>query len=293
MEKQRKRRIGDRKDGRWLRSLDPYNGLAPFIMKTRGGSSNYFSDTIDITETERYLRGKRLHGHPGMGILHLFIAAYIRTAAEYPAVNRFVSGQRIYARGNVEFVMTIKKEMKISASETTIKVSFDLSDTIYDVYRKLNEEINKVKLEGDATDTDDVARIFMKIPRLLLKFAIFFLGILDYFGKIPQSLINASPFHGSVIITDLGSIGMPPVYHHLYDFGNLPIFIAIGAKRRAKELRQDGALVERKYIDYMMVGDERICDGFYFAQAFKVFKSYLQKPYILDEPPAKIVEDVD
>ena len=293
MGKVRKRRFGDRRDGRRLRSLAPYNAMTPYIMKVRSDASNFFSDTVEISEAERFLRTKRLHGYPGIGVLHLFIAAYIRIIAQYPAVNRFVSGQRIYARNNIEFVMTVKRELRTDATETSIKVTFDAHDTIGDVYRKLGREIDKVKGDSEATNTDDVARTLMKLPRLLLKFAVYFLEVLDYFGKLPQGIIKASPFHGSIIITDLGSIGLPAIYHHLYNFGNLPVFIALGAKRKTRELRHDGVVVERKYIDYRSVLDERICDGFYYSQAFKLFKSILRNPYVLDEPPVKVVEDVE
>ena len=293
MEKKRKKRFGDRKDGRRLRTLDPYNELSPFIMKTRTDASNYFTETVDISEAERFLRGNRLHGYPGMGVLHLFIAAYIRVIARFPAINRFISGQRIYARNNIEFVMTIKKELKTVASETSVKVVFDVRDTIFDVYKKLNAEIEKYKFEGETTSTDNVAKTLMGFPRPLLKLAIFFLGFMDYFGWLPQSLVDASPFHGSIIITDIGSIGMPAIYHHLYNFGNLPIFVSLGAKRSVREYRHDGSLAERKYIDYAVVADERICDGFYFSQVFRLFKSILRDPRILGTPPETVAEDVD
>ena len=293
MMKSRKRRFGDRLEGRRLRTLPPYNAMMPFIMKSRNDACNYLSDSVEITEAERFLRLKRLHGYPGMGILHLFVAAYVRVASQYPGINRFVAGQRIFARNNIVFVMTIKTELKTEATETTIKVVFDPYDTISDVFRKLNNEIGKVKWEGEETNTDDIAKALMKLPRLLLKFCVFFLGVVDYFGKIPRSLIEASPFHGSMIITDLGSIGLPAVFHHLYNFGNMPVFIALGTKRKAYELRADGNVTERKYIDYKFVIDERICDGFYFSQALKLFKSILRKPHVLDEPPSTVYEDVE
>ena len=293
VENERKRRFGDRKDGRRLRTLDPYNALTPYIMKVRSDASNYLSDTVEITETERFLREKRTSGFPGMGMMHLFIAAYIRVVARYPAINRFVSGQRIYARNDIEFVMTIKKEMRADASETSVKVTFNVLDTIDEVYRKLNAEIEKVKNKGESTDTDDVAKMLMKLPRLVLKLSVFILNVLDYFGLLPKSLIKASPFHGSIIVTDLGSISLPAIYHHLYNFGNLPVFVAFGTKRKAMELRQDGELAEHKYIDYNFVIDERICDGFYFSQVHKYFNSIMRAPDILDKPPETVIEDVD
>ena len=293
METKRKKRLGDRPEGRRLRSLDPINALMPFIFKTRNSSSNFFEDTVEISLTEKYLRAKRLGGFPGMGYLHLFIAGYLRIVAKYPGVNRFVSGQRIYARNNVEFVMVVKKGLSTNAPETTIKVVFDPRDTIDDVYEKLNVEIIKAREERESNAALIIAKAFMKLPRIVIRFLIAFLEFLDYFGIMPKSVINASPFHGSLFITDLGSIGLPPVFHHLYDFGNMPLFIAFGAKRKTREINNDGETIIRKYIDYTFVMDERVCDGFYFSQSMKLFKSIFRNPTVLDAAPDKIVEDID
>ena len=291
-DKKIKRRFGDRREGRRLRTLDPYNAMMPFLMKEKSGASNYFSDMVEISEVEKFLRSKRKQGYPGMGLLHIMVAIYLRVVAQYPAINRFCSGQRIYARNNVEFIMTVKKKLTTEGSETSIKVILDPSETINDVYRKLSEHIDMVKSEGSMTSTDNVANTLVKLPRVLLKFTVGLLSLLDYFGIMPKSILEASPFHGSVIITDLGSVGLPAIYHHLYNFGNLPIFIALGAKKKVRELDINGNVNTKKYIDYKLVVDERICDGFYFSQAFKVFKDLLRNPEKLDIPPEKVTEDI-
>jgi len=293
MGKTRKRRFGDRREGRRLRTLDPYHAMTPFIMREKSDASNYFSEEVEVTEIEKYLRKKRADGKPGMGMLHLFTASYIRTSAKYPAINRFCSGQRVYARENVEFMMTIKKQMKMDADATSIKASFDRKATIDDVYDQINAEISKVRDEGEATSTDDIAATLVKLPRVILRFTVRFLELLDYFGMLPKSIIDASPFHGSVIITDLGSVGLPAIYHHLYNFGNLPIFLALGAKKRKYELNSKGEAELKKYVEFKLVVDERICDGFYFSQAFKYFKSLMKNPETLDEPPDEVISDID
>ncbi len=287
-----KRRFGDRKDGRLLRTLAPFYKFTPFIMKDRNDSSNYFADKIEITETDRWLRAKRSEGYKGLGYLHLFIAAYVRVVAMRPALNRFVSGQRIYARHGMEVVLTVKRSLSSDATETTIKVPFEATDTIFDVYRKMNEKIDAVKADDGENNTEQVARILGRLPRLVLKFAVWFLNLMDYFGLVPASLLAASPFHGSMIITDMGSLGVPPIYHHLYNFGNLPLFISFGVKRRAVELDSSGRPEERKYVDYKVVMDERICDGYYYSSAFKYLKYYLRNPSLLELPPESVEEDV-
>jgi hypothetical protein len=287
-----KRRFGDRKEGHLLRSLEPFYKFIPYVMPTRNDSMNFFSDSVECTEIDRWLRLKRTEGYKGMGILHLFIAAYVRTVAHCPGLNRFVSGQKIYARNNIEVVMTVKRAMTVDAPETTIKVVFDPKDTVFDVYRKLSEKIDEIKANDGDNNTEAVAGAMCKLPGLLLRFAVWVLKFMDYFGWIPQSLLNASPFHGSMIITDLGSLGIPPIYHHLYNFGNLPVFIAFGAKRRVVELDKAGVPVERKYFDYKVVVDERTIDGLYYATAFKYIKYYLRNPAALEIPPKEVKEDI-
>ncbi len=283
---------GDRKDGRLIPSLAPFYKFMPYIMPTKNDACNQFEDCIEITNTDRWLRQKRLEGYKGLGYLHLFIAAYIRMVSMRPGINRFVAGRRIYARNNIEVVLTVRRSMSTTSHETTIKAVFAPTDTIFDVYRKMNEKIDEIKYGDQDTNTEQVAVALLKRPRFLLRFAIGCLRVMDYFGVIPQKLLDASPFHGSMIITDMGSLGIPPIYHHLYNFGNLPMFIAFGAKRKAVELDREGKPVERKYIDFMAVMDERVCDGYYYASSFKYMKMFMHNPALLEVPPEKVVEDL-
>lgn len=289
----RKKRFGDRNDGYRLRTLDPFYNFIPFIMAKRSDAWTLFEETIEVTETDRWLREKRKEGYKGLGYLHLFIASYVRVVSQRPMVNRFIAGRRIYARNNIEIVMAVRRGMTSDAGETTIKVEFEPTDTVFDVYRKMEEKIAEIKEGEEDNGTEAFARIATKLPRFLLKFAIWLLKVMDYFGLIPKALLDVSPFHGSMIITDLGSLGIGPVYHHIYDFGTLPAFIAFGAKRKAVELDNDGNVVQRKYIDYKINTDERICDGYDYAMGFKHFKRYLRHPNELEVPPEQVFYDVD
>jgi hypothetical protein len=293
MPTERKKRFGDRRDGRLLRTLAPFYKMQPFIMKSRGDASNFFTEKLEITEIDRYLRKKRIAGYPGLGVLHLFIAAYVRTVARLPALNRFCVGQRVYQRGCIEFVMTVKKEMSVTAGETSIKVSLSPYDTVFDIYSKINIEVDKIKNNTEETSTDAVAAALMKLPRLVLRFVVWLLGVLDYFAVMPQMVADASPFHGSLIITDLGSLGIPSIFHHLYNFGNMPVFVALGAKYKINEILPGGEIAAKKYVDYSIVVDERICDGFYYSQCFKSIKHFLKHPEELETPPETVTEDVE
>lgn len=290
----RKRRLGDRSDGYRLRSLQPMSKVSPYIMPNRSGASVYFHESIEITEAENYIRKKRNQGLKGFGFMHLLLAAYVRVISQRPQANRFLSGQRVYSHGDDIVVnLTIKREMSLDAEETIVKMHFTPTDTADDVYYKLQKLIDENREANPDSNFDNTAKIFNFIPGLVLKNAIWFLKVLDYFGLLPKKLIEVSPFHGSMFITSMGSLGIPPVYHHLYDFGNIPVFLSFGAKYKKTELKPDGTPVQRKYIDYKIVCDERICDGFYLASSFKLFKTYFRNPHILDEKPETVLHDVD
>lgn len=287
-----KRRFGDRKEGRLLRSLPAFAKFVPFIMPTRNDACNQYEESFEVSDVDRRLRKLRVDGNKGIGILHFIIAAYIRGVSMLPGMNRFVVGRRIYARDNIEVVTTVKRSLAIDATETTIKVVFEPTDTIFDVYRKMSEKIDEIKTVEGNNNTEDVAEAMCKAPRFLLRFALTILRIMDYFGWLPQSLLDASPFHGSMIITDLGSLRIGPIYHHIYNFGTLPVFISFGAKRHAYELDRHGNMVDRKYVDCKFVMDERTVDGHYYAQFLQAFRYICQHPEIVETPPSKVVEDV-
>ena len=154
------------------------------------------------------------------------------------------------------------------------------------------EEIKKNKEEGDHNNMDTAARVLVSLPGVLLRLTVSFLKLLDYFGWLPRFLTKLSPFHGSMFITNMGSLGMPPIYHHLYDFGNLPVFIAMGAKRTEYFTNRKGETEKRRVIDFTIVCDERICDGHYYASAFKKLKHVLTNPEQLLEPPKEVIEDI-
>ena len=271
MARSRRHRMGDRKDGRLIRSLPGFAKFIPYIMPQRNDRLIHYEESFEMTELDRFLRKLRVEGYKGIGILHFLIAAHIRTISMMPGLNRFVVGRRIYARDNIEIVMTVKRSLSVESTETTIKVVFDPTDTILDVYRKMNEKIDEIKSSEENNSTEDFADAVARLPRFLLRFAITLLRIGDYFGWLPQSLVDVSPFHGTMIITDLGSLRIGPVYHHIYNFGTLPTFISFGAKRHAYELNRHGQMVDNKYIDCKFVMDEGIVDGHYWAQALQAY----------------------
>jgi len=260
-------------------------------MVNRVGSQNFITDRISVTKLEKYLKEKQAEGMKNISMMHVLIAAYNRMAAKRPAVNRFIRGQRVWTRDEMEVSLTIKKEMSLESPDTVVKMTLPRGASMREVYDALNHEIVSYR-EQPGGDFDNTAKVLSYIPALLLKFVIWLLKLLDYFGLIPRFLTGVSPFHCSLFITSMGSLGIPPIYHHLYDFGTCPVFCSFGAKKRSYELNPDGSVYKQSYMDVTFVTDERICDGYYFASGWKMMKSILKDPWQLDQPAEEVLQDI-
>lgn len=289
----RKRRLGDRREGRKIRTIDPITRIMPFIMPRRSDSTNFFTEKFDIAEAQKFCREQIREGRTNFTILHLIIAAYVRVVSQRPAINRFISGQTLYARNNIEVLMTIKKKMSLDGEETCIKVEFEPTDTVYDVYEKFNRAVMENKGDSEDNGVDSFAKILNYLPRFLMRFFMWLIKKLDYYGMLPKFVTDISPFHGSMIITSMGSLGIRPVYHHIYDFGNLPVFVAYGAKQQGVKMDDEGNVKKYRYIELKVTTDERICDGYYYASAFKMMKKIFENPHVLENPPDEVIEDID
>lgn len=285
-----KRRFGDRKDGYRLRKADPMFRLIPYIMKDRNDAQVFFEDRVYLEETDRLIRKLRKEGHK-IGFLHIVIASIIRTMSQKPKINRFVVGKKTYARSTISFSLAVKKDMTEDSEETTIKVIFKPTDTIYEVIEKMNEEIGKNKKLGDKNDTDVAAKVISFLPGFLITWTFALIRFLDNHGKLPRFLTALSPFHSSVFITDLGSLGIKGVHHHIYNLGTNTLFISFGNKVKEQVVDDQNNIKIRKAMDIKIVADERVVDGFYFAQALKLAKNIMAHPYQLLTPPENVIID--
>lgn len=265
--------------------------ITPYIMPQRCDACNSFRGSVDVATAEKYVREKREQGKTDFTLMHVLLAAYVRVVSQRPGMNRFVSGQKIYARNDIEVMLCIKKQMKLDADESVLSMLLPPDATADQIYDLIQEKVHQAR--DEKTNFDDTARILNYIPGLFKKFAFWLLRTLDYFGLLPLWLKRISPFHGSLFITSMASLGLPPIYHHIYNFGNVPVFIAFGVTERVNRLLDDGSMDTRKVMNYTVVMDERICDGYYYASAFRLFNVILRNPWQLDEPPKEVLQDVD
>ena len=281
--------FGYRSDGRKLKNIPPFFKIIPQVMRTRGDSQVYYSYDIPIKAMDEYINKKAEEGIR-ISYMNIIYAAMVRLISQRPQLNRFIMNGRTYARKDIEISLAIKKSLTDDGDETTIKLPFTGNENIFEVKEKLDKVIAENKDVETTNDTDILATALSFVPTFLLKIAVSFIMFLDKHGMLPKFVIKASPFHTSAFLTNVASLGIDAIYHHLYDFGTTGLFLAMGKKKK-DFIYDDETIKEEKCISLGFVCDERICDGYYFASSVKMFNRLLKKPELLEENVEKI-EDI-
>ena len=276
-----------RPDGRRLRDTDPMYRVAAHIMDKRVDSMNMTTIDIPYEPMQNYVNKKRKEG---INISHmaLVIAAYLRTMAEYPELNRFVVNKKVYTRNEIAVGMVVLKSLK-DHNGTMSKMYFQPDYTIFDVNDTINAYVAENQTAPENNKTEKIIKFLLSFPGLLTVGVKLF-KFLDKHGLLPKFIIDMSPFHMSLGITNLASIRTNHIYHHCYEFGTTSVFMAMGNLREVPK-RKGGEIVFERSLPIGVTMDERICSGSYFATAFKTLKKYLANPELLEEKPEKVLAD--
>lgn len=271
-----------RADGKRIKNADPMYTVAAYIMNKRVDSMNMITIDVPVEPIKEYLNKKR---NEGTNISHMAVvlAAYLRTMKEFPELNRFVVNKKIYQRNEVAVGMVVLKAGQVDHG-TMSKMYFDENNTILEVNDIINKYVETNRETPDNNSTEKLIKVLLSVPGILpVGVAVF--KWLDKHGLLPKSIIDASPFHMSLGITNLASIRTNHIYHHCYEFGTTSVFMAMGNTREVPK-RKGNEIIFEKCMPIGVTMDERIASGSYFALAFRKMRTYLRNPELLEVAPS-------
>lgn len=282
-----------RAGARYLKSLKPYERIMAYFMPRRSDAQVFLEEDLRCEALDRYIKEKREQGIE-MNYLYIFAAAMVRLYALRPAMNRFVMNGRLYANEDIVICMAVKKSLRDTEVDTDIKLHFTGHESIFEVRDRLHREIYANKGSDTSNGQDDVMSAITSVPHILIKLVVNVLRLMDRWNLVPKALIEVSPFHCSGFITYVKSLGIPAVYHHIYDFGTVGQFLALGKEEYKPVVdRKTGELVAGKVMNMKIVADERICDGLYYAKSMRLLRRIVENPWVLEERLEEVVKDVE
>lgn len=271
-----------RADGKRIKNADPMYTVAAYIMDKRVDSMNMITIDIPVDPIKEYLNEKRKQGVT-LSHMCVVLAAYVRTLKEFPELNRFVVNKKIYQRNEVAVGMVVLKAGQVDHG-TMSKMYFNENNTIFEVNDIINKYVEENRETPDNNSTEKLIKVLLSLPGIL-PIGVGIFKWMDKHGLLPKSIIDASPFHMSLGITNLASIRTNHIYHHCYEFGTTSVFMAMGNTREVPKRKGDEIVFE-KCMPIGVTMDERIASGSYFAIAFRRMRHYLRNPELLETPPS-------
>jgi 2-oxoacid dehydrogenase/acyltransferase catalytic subunit len=274
-----------RADGTPVAHVHPVRRIMPFIMPTKNGAFVLFEQHVDAEPGRRLLAALNA-GQPRertVTLFHLVLRAVGLALDAYPRLNRFVVGSRLYERRGIWLSFSAKQRLERDAALFTVKVPFDAREPLATLVARVATEIGEGR-SGRETATEREVKPFLKLPAPVLRVGVRVMRRLDAWGLVPPSFTASDPLYASAFVANLGSVGLDAAFHHLYEYGTIPIFVTMGRVHRAPVVRADGTLGSREQFTLRYTYDERVEDGFYAARALEVLQGLLEDPARLVEP---------
>jgi len=281
-----KRKWGDRPGARYVKDVSGLTTIIFHLMPKRTESEVYLADKIDATELMKFIEKKNAeHENYKTTVFHCFVLAVARMLRERPNMNRYVQGRRMYERDSISLSFMAKRRFADDAEEAFMQVVPKDTDTIDEISHQIYGDVREVRKHAHSTGgIDATVDKFAKIPRFLLMFVFRIIRTLDFFGRVPKSLKEGDSNYSSVLLSNLGSIKGPAVYHHLNNYGTNSIMITVGTLHKEETVMPDGTKEIRDVLDFGATIDERIGDGFYFVRSLRLVKYIFAHPELLDKP---------
>lgn len=292
---QNRKRVGDRPDGYRIRHLSATAVGAMGFMRSRVEAQVFSTFEPDLTKTEAFIQEQK-DNLKGISLQTILFASMIRAYAKYPRCGRFIIGKKLYGREDLRINIMVKPKYDVDEEEILVPILFDRSETLPQVIEKYNAAL-EYRLEQNEQKKIAVAQGF-KNPKAWISNNIDLLGsymsglvmFLDRHRLLPMSLLEISPFHGTIFVTNGGSIGLNNVTHHLYEFGTVSLFVGIGSKSKKLKVTEDG-VESKNSIHISSTVDERICEGYYWACTMRLIKRLIENPELLMVEPKEVIMD--
>jgi hypothetical protein len=268
-----------RADGTPVAGLHPLRRIMPFVMPTRTEAFVLFEQEVDVAAARAFLAALNAGRAAGreVTLFHLVLYALGTVLAEVPRLNRFIAASRLHDRHGIWLSFSGKQRLERDAPVFTAKVPFLPGDSIGSLVDRIAAAVDAGRAGRESTSDREV-RAALRMPAPLLRLGTRLVRWLDGRNLLPARFVTADPLYASAFLANLGSIGLDAAYHHLFEYGTIPIFVTMGRTRYVPRAHPDGSVRAIEVLPLRYTYDERIEDGFYAARALERLEAILEAP---------------
>jgi hypothetical protein len=258
------------------KEIPGYRRMLIHLTPDRDAASFYLKFDIDVTDTLAWFKAYEQETGKKMSMVVYYAACAGRVFHEYPKLNRYVSGHRVFQRSDVSISVSAKKALKDGAKVVLLKLPIKADDSPTTVLERFTSMLSHGR-SGEELHQEKEVGLFLKLPPFMLGLFIKLAMWVDRRHWLPGIFVDPDPMFTSMVVANLGSIGMGAGYHHLYEWGNCPFFAVMGRATERPVVR-DGEVVIRSILELKVSFDERVEDGLKCAIGLKTLKELMEDP---------------
>ncbi|MBT5092707.1 MAG: hypothetical protein HOM21_00595, partial [Halobacteriovoraceae bacterium] len=244
---------------------------------------------IDMTEVDKALPGYCEKHGVKITPAHLVGRAISRCMQARPEINGMIRGSRIFLRKHVALFYQVNipgsgedKVKKATLSGAVIHEAENLSTS--EIAKKLKEKASNIRTGKDAEMKKNMD-VFKILPWWFVRFYLDIASFLMYGLNLNLSFLGIpkDPF-GSVMITNIGSLGIDVAWAPLCPYTRVPLLLTVGATGD-KVVAIDGKAEVRRILPISITFDHRLIDGIHASHMAAEFKKCFAEPekYLLND----------
>ncbi len=266
-----------RVDGDLVPGLPRTRRVMPYIMRGRNEAAVYMEHDVALRKTDAFIRAWNL-ANPGLRIDVFHVAAWALrdTLERNPTMQRFVAGGRLYDRRGIWFSYAIKTKLETGAPLLVVKRRFDLDRSFAAMVLGIQETETAYR-RGEAARVEQELGLLFAFPGFVRRLLMRGVDVADRLGLLPRSFIENDPMYASAFLANMASFGMPPVYHHLYEYGTCGVFGSLGRPVTDPGSPTSGP-DRRRTMQVRWTFDERAEDGLAAWFAIRRFRQVMEDP---------------
>jgi hypothetical protein len=264
-----------RADGVLVRGLPNTRRVMPYMMRGRNESAVYFEYGVSLVKADAFIRSwNDLNPMLRIDVFHLVVWAFRDAFERSPTVHRIIAGGRHYERKGIWFSYAVKTKLQTGAPFVLVKRRFDHDAAFGDMVEGIRAEEAKI---NERSTLDKELGLLMKFPGFVRRLIMGAIRLGDRLGMLPRGYIEKDPMYTSAFFANMASLGMPPVYHHLYEYGTATAFCSIG-----RSVGEPGSPTSgpgrRRVMTLKFTYDERADDGLAAWYVLRRIKQLLEDP---------------
>jgi pyruvate/2-oxoglutarate dehydrogenase complex dihydrolipoamide acyltransferase (E2) component len=240
--------------------------------------SVYGTIELRMDEAVRYLEEFRVTTGKKLTISHMMAKAAAEVLKQTPDANAILRWNRVYLRKRIgiffQVLLTDEGADKVDLSGATV---YDPEQkSLAQIYDEFNDKVMAVRTRKDPA-LEKTRATFLGIPYLMLNLVLKVVAFLSYTLNLDLPGMPKDPF-GSMMITNIGSLGLETAYVPLVPYSRVPILLAIGAVKE-QPLVENGQIVVGKIMKVNATFDHRFIDGFHAAAMSRILKQWMEHPF--------------